>query len=112
MKISITRSEWEMFMDYERLLRNYPCRTCKANKESCIGCDREKEWNRKMSLSGVKKDEYTGIIAECMKAFWDAYDLNYQAEIIKKAAADCTKEFQRIRAMVDVDGDGGDGFDI
>lgn len=111
MKISITREEFDKFMDYERLRRNFPCKNCKVNEAYCTGCDEEKRWNKKMSDAGVNKEEYTGVIAECMKAFWDAYDMNYQAEIMKKAAADCTKEFQRIRAMVDVDCDGGDGFD-
>lgn len=103
MKIGITRAEWEKFMDYEYARRNHPCRKCKTNKASCTGCNDQKAWDKRMSEIGVKKEEYTGTIADCIKAFWDACDANLEAEHARNEAKRRTDEYQRLQEMIEVE---------
>lgn len=102
MKVRISREEADRFMTYENLRRYYPCRECNTNRSTCTGCAKEAAWNKQMSELHVKEDEYTGIVADCFRAFWDAYEANLAEIRAHDEAKKKQANYDRIREMIEV----------
>ena len=105
MKLIITRAEWDKVMNYEQLRRDNPCKRCHANTGWCTGCAKEKEWRTKFSSININEEYYGGILEECVKAFWDNYEANLEEIKVHQKAIELQKEYDRLRAMIEVEGD-------